>query len=111
MQVLFIVSIFISSNKWTIYELYPGVGGYVTHPFTWTEVSLADVLWVDCSDGLETFVLERKSEYSENQRRGEIFCVINNLYAEKRGKRPDLLFFVGVGTFKKRCPTNPCLFT
>ena len=27
----------------------------------------------------ETFVLERKSEYSENQRRGEIFCVINNL--------------------------------
>ena len=52
MQVVFIVSIFISSNKWTIYELYPGVGGYVTHPFTWTEVSLADVLRVDCSDGL-----------------------------------------------------------
>ena len=41
MQVLLIVSIFISFDKWTIYEFSaPGVSGYFTHPFAWTRVKL-----------------------------------------------------------------------
>ena len=45
-----------------------------------------------------------------NLRRGEIFSVLYfSLCAEKRGKCSDLLllnFYVGVGTFKKRCSFN-----
>ena len=43
-----------------------------------------------------------------NLRRGEIFSVLYfSLCAEQRGKCSDLLvFYVGVGTFNKRCSFN-----
>ena len=43
-----------------------------------------------------------------NLQRGEIFSVLHfSLYAEKQGKCSDLLlFYIEVGTFKKRCSFN-----
>ena len=131
----FINNILISSNKGTVYEfLYLGVCGYITHPCTWSQVSLCRCLASPQITGkMNVLLIEAvlKGYHECPLKYGRVNLQFLRKNWDIRRTFGDAKFSVNISLvctwksggggqiscflqelvlLKRRCPVNPCLF-